>query len=78
MTAPASKGSPLLRSNAVARRLLIGAVWIWFGLLILAPTLALAPRGVSRAASYAVLERHRASTEARLALRPDPLGDLGR
>lgn len=41
MTAPAAKDSPLLRSNPLARRLLIGAVWIWFGLLILAPTLAL-------------------------------------
>jgi sulfate transport system permease protein len=42
MTAPATKDAPLLRSNPVARRLLIGAVWVWFGLLILAPTLALA------------------------------------
>jgi sulfate transport system permease protein len=42
MTAPATKDAPLLRSNSVARRLLIGAVWVWFGLLILAPTLALA------------------------------------
>jgi sulfate transport system permease protein len=42
MTAPATKDAPLVRSNPVARRLLIGAVWVWFGLLILAPTLALA------------------------------------
>jgi sulfate transport system permease protein len=42
MTAPSAKDSPLLRPNPLARRLLIGAVWAWFGLLILAPTLALA------------------------------------
>ncbi len=42
MTAPAAQDSLLVRSNPVARRLLIGAVWVWFGLLILAPTLALA------------------------------------
>ena len=42
MTAPATKDAPLLRTNPRARRLLIGAVWVWFGLLILAPTLALA------------------------------------
>lgn len=42
MTAPAAGESPLLRPNPLARRLLIGAVWVWFGLLILAPTLALA------------------------------------
>jgi sulfate transport system permease protein len=42
MTAPASRESLLLRTNPLARRVLIGAVWVWFGLLILAPTLALA------------------------------------
>ncbi len=42
MTAPAARESPLLCSNPIARRVLIGAVWVWFGLLILAPTLALA------------------------------------
>jgi sulfate transport system permease protein len=42
MTAPAARDSPLLRANPAARRVLIGAVWVWFGLLILAPTLALA------------------------------------
>jgi sulfate transport system permease protein len=34
--------APIRRANPMARRLLIGAVWVWFGLLILAPTLALA------------------------------------
>jgi sulfate transport system permease protein len=63
MTAPAAKASPLLRANPVARRLLIGGVWIWFALLILAPTLALA-----RAAFSGGLEpfwRAIASAEAR-------------
>ncbi len=42
MTAPATKDAAAApRANPVARRVLIGAVWVWFGLLILAPTLAL-------------------------------------
>jgi sulfate transport system permease protein len=47
MTAPAAPNAPIRRANPTARRLLIGAVWVWFGLLILAPTLALAKAAFS-------------------------------